>query len=128
MLVTGSAAIWYGLMLAFDLPSAALVMLALDLAPLLLLESGSSPGLLIRDGVRVLAFTQHYLVWHNLLSGIAPDAGPEMPGLLAWSAPGIPQEDWSRYLQAVMMRITAGPPGAPMSAGMRGWQGAMMTH
>lgn len=86
LLVSGSGAIWQLWMPEFDLPSALLLILAIGLAPLLWLESGISPGLLVRCGLRILALTQLYLIWHQLFNGIAPAAGPEIPGLLAWSA------------------------------------------
>lgn len=100
-LVSGSVALWNWWMPVLNLPHAVFVILALGLAPLLWLESGVSPGLLVRASLRILALTHLYLVWHSLFSAIAPGAGPEIPGLLAWSVLAI----FSLYIMQVWLHL-----------------------
>jgi NAD(P)H-quinone oxidoreductase subunit 5 len=100
VLIAASFATWQSWMPELELTFAALLILAMGLAPLLWLEPGVSPRLFARGGLRVLALTQLYLLWHYLFSGIAPASGPAMPGLLAWAVLAIS----ALYLMQVWLR------------------------
>ncbi|WP_409421455.1 NADH-quinone oxidoreductase subunit L [Pseudaeromonas sp. ZJS20] len=86
MLVAGSLAGWQWLLPAagLTLPTAATLVLALGLAPLLWLEQGRSVALLAHAGLRVLLLIQVYFVWHWLFAGLAPAASGTAPWLMAW--------------------------------------------
>jgi len=85
-LVAGSATASQLLMPGLTVPPVALLIVALGLASLLWLESGYTPGLLLRGVLQVLALAQLYLVWHLLFAGLAPAAVPPAPQLVAWVA------------------------------------------
>jgi NAD(P)H-quinone oxidoreductase subunit 5 len=83
LLVAGSAILWQSLLPTLNLPPVALVIVALGLAPLLWLEQGSRPGLMLRACALVLGLTQLYLLWHLLFIGLAPTASTAATPLLA---------------------------------------------
>ena len=84
LLVAGSATLWQVLLPTLTLPPVALFIVALGLAPLVWLEQGSRPALVLRGCALVLGLTQLYLLWHLLFSGLAPAASPVALPLVAW--------------------------------------------
>ena len=83
-LVAVSATTWQLFMPAVALPALALVIVALGLAPLLWLEQGGRPALLLRGCALVLGLTQLYLLWHVLFAGLAPAPAAVATPLTAW--------------------------------------------
>jgi NAD(P)H-quinone oxidoreductase subunit 5 len=83
-LVAGSAVLWQMLLPGFTVPAVALLIVALGLAPLLWLEQGVRPGLLLRGSALVLGLTQLYFLWHALFAGLAPPPTAVAKPLALW--------------------------------------------
>ncbi|MEZ5572742.1 MAG: NADH-quinone oxidoreductase subunit L [Halioglobus sp.] len=83
-LVLVSAALWELILPTFSVPTVALLIVTLGLAPLMWLEQGTESALLLRGSVLTLALTQLYLLWHLLFAGLAPGAADASPVLVAW--------------------------------------------
>jgi NAD(P)H-quinone oxidoreductase subunit 5 len=83
-LVFGSAIVWQLLEPTLALPPVALLIVAFGLAPLLWMEQGATPVLLIRGAAQVIALTQLYLLWHMLFAGLAPAAANAAASAVLW--------------------------------------------
>ncbi len=77
--------VWQWWLPGMNIPIATLLILALGLTPLLWFDLGISKGLFVSGGLRVLALTQLYLIWHTLFTEIAPPVGPVVSALLFWA-------------------------------------------
>jgi len=83
-LVFGSAAAWQLFVPSLALPPVALLIVAFGLAPLLWVERGATPVLLLRSAAQVIALAQLYLLWHLLFAGLAPAAANAAAPAVFW--------------------------------------------
>ena len=84
LLVAAAMLPWRAVMPELELPLAALVIVALGLAPLLWLEEGRTPWSMLRGTVMVLALTQLYLVWHLAFTSVVPPASAATTAVTVW--------------------------------------------
>lgn len=83
-LVFGSTVLWQLLEPALTLPPVALLIVALGLAPLLWVDKGAGPFLLLRGAAQLIGLTQLYLLWHMLFAGLAPAAAGSAAPAVIW--------------------------------------------
>lgn len=82
-LVAASAAVWRRFVPDMDLPSLAIAVVGLGLAPLLWTPD---PRGLARGALRVLGLAQLYLLWHVGAAQVAPAFAPPSVALTIWAA------------------------------------------
>jgi NAD(P)H-quinone oxidoreductase subunit 5 len=83
-LVAASVWAWRAWLPELNLPSVAIVIAGLGLAPLLWPGAGSAPIAVLRGTLRVLALSQLYLLWHLVFAQFLPPVAP-LPVLAAWA-------------------------------------------